>query len=62
MDGAANIWIAALGPGIANIGEMQGDNQFYQNQVAKTAAYLLGLDYSNEREVGEVLYEILISL
>lgn len=59
--GAENIWIAAMGPGIDDIGEMPGENQFYQNQVAKTAAYLLGLTYSNEREVGEILQEIMIS-
>ena len=54
--GSNEIWIAALGPNILAKGELKTDAQFFQNQVAKTVAALLGFDYENEKEeVGKVL-------
>lgn len=52
---AGQIWIAALGPDIKALGEVMVEQQLYQNQVAKTVATLLGLDYQNEKKVGEAL-------
>jgi hypothetical protein len=34
---------------------MKGEQQLYQNQVAKTLAALLGLNYSNQKTIGEVI-------
>lgn len=55
IEGADAIWFAVLGPDTKPLGEMKTAGQFYQNQVAKTAAAFLGLDYTNERDVGAVL-------
>lgn len=57
VEGAEAIWIAVLGPDTRSVGEVKAATTYYQNQVAKTAAALLGLDYSNEREVGAVIEE-----
>lgn len=56
---AGQIWIAALGPGIKALGEVRESQQLHQNQLAKTAAFLLGLRYEPEREAGAVLPEVL---
>lgn len=45
VDGAAQIWLAAIGPGIAASGEVKAAAQLYQGQVAATIAVLLGLRY-----------------
>jgi hypothetical protein len=42
--GAGHIWFAAIGPGIRAAGELQKDGSWYQNQVAATALYGLGLN------------------
>ncbi len=44
IDGAENIWFAAMGPGVAPLGERSGVGAT-QGQYAATAAALLGLDY-----------------
>ncbi len=49
------IWIAVIGPDTPALGEMKNANQLYQNQVAKTAAAFLGLDYQNEPKPGAVI-------
>jgi hypothetical protein len=53
--GADQIWFAVIGPDTEAKGEMKEDVQYYQNQVAKTAAAFLGIDYTNEKKVGEVV-------
>lgn len=59
-EGSNSIWIAAIGPGIKALGEVKEPMQLWQNQVAKTAAALLGFDYENDREeVGKVIESIL---
>lgn len=55
IEGADAIWFAVLGPDTKPLGEVKTAGQFYQNQVAKTAAAFLGLEYTNEREAGAVL-------
>lgn len=49
------IWIAVLGPDTPPLGEVKTDSQLYQNQIAKTIAAALGVNYTNERPVGEVI-------
>ncbi len=49
------IWITFLGPDTPAIGEVKNSDQLYQNQIAKTLAAFLGLNYTNERKPGEVI-------
>ena len=51
--GSAQIWLAMLGSGVAPIGEMQDVKTIYQNQVAATAAFLLGQEFITQRRTGE---------
>jgi len=53
------IWIAAIGPDTEALGEMKNNNQLYQNQIAKTLASFLGLDYVNEPKPGEVISTVI---
>jgi hypothetical protein len=54
--GADQIWFAVLGPDTAPSGEQKTSGQIYQNQVAKTAAAFLGVDYGNDQKrVGDVV-------
>ena len=55
IKGADEIWIAVLGPDTPALGEINGCKQLYQNQVAKTAARFLSVDYTNTKEVGEAI-------
>ncbi|ARA94488.1 MAG: phosphoglyceromutase [Bacteroidetes bacterium] len=55
VPGATAIWVAVLGPDTPARGELEQAGPYYQNQVARTVAALLGLDYTNERPVGEAL-------
>jgi hypothetical protein len=49
------IWFAFLGPDTEALGEMSTNTQLYQNQVAKTLAAFLNLNYTNERTPGEII-------
>jgi hypothetical protein len=53
--GAGQIWFAVLGPDTPALGEVKTPMQLYQNQAAKTAAAFLGVPYSNEKPVGDVI-------
>lgn len=55
---ADQIWIAVLGPDSPALGEVKSSDQLYQNQVAKTLAVLLGLDYKNEKPVGAAIKNV----
>lgn len=54
IEGADQIWFAVIGPDTPALGVVES-GQYYQNQIAKTAATLLGYDYKNEQQVGEVV-------
>lgn len=47
VDGAAEIWMAVLGPDTPALGEVQGGERLFQHQVAATVALLLGVDYDD---------------
>lgn len=53
IDGAEEVWMAAMGPGIPALGEVSEPMQLYQNQIAATVAALLGVVYESELPVGE---------
>jgi Sulfatase len=55
MPFADEIWFAFLGPDTPPTGEMKGEQQLYQNQVAKTLATFLGLNYASEKPVGQIV-------
>lgn len=49
-------WIALLGvPSATTKGEQKVPAQYYQNQIAKTCASLLGIDYKNSQPVGDAI-------
>ncbi len=52
VDGAREIWFAVLGPDTPALGEVHAGEEFFQDQVAATAAAFLGLDYAAEFDVG----------
>ncbi len=49
------MWLGAVGPGIAATGEQTGGSILFQNQVAATMARLLGYTYTAEQPVGPPL-------
>jgi predicted AlkP superfamily pyrophosphatase or phosphodiesterase len=51
---ADQIWFAVLGPDTPATGEMKGESQYYQNQIAKTLAAFLGLNFNAEK-TGDVV-------
>ncbi|MGC1241238.1 MAG: alkaline phosphatase family protein [Chryseosolibacter sp.] len=53
--GAGQIWFAVMGPDTPPTGEQKGAGQLHQNQVAKTAAAFLGVEYKNRKAVGDVV-------
>lgn len=54
--GSNAIWMAVLGPDTPALGEIKIEQQLWQNQIAKTAAAILGLDYTNDYEtVGSII-------
>lgn len=55
INGADQIWFAAIGPDTPPAGEQTSAGQLYQNQVAKTAADFLGVLYSSDKKVGEAI-------
>lgn len=58
---ADEIWFAFIGPDTPELGEVKKVQQLNQNQIAKTLAALLGMDYNNEREVGATIVSVLKS-
>jgi len=56
--GSDAIWFAVIGPDTPALGEMKTNGQWWQNQLAKTAAAFLGMDYTNKQEVGKVVSEV----
>jgi hypothetical protein len=55
IGGADQIWLAIIGPDTPPNGEQKNSMQLYQNQVAKSAAAFLGIEYANEKKVGDVV-------
>lgn len=60
--GSNSIWLAVIGPDTPPLGELKTKGQYWQNQLAKTAAAFLGLDYHSEQEeVGKVITSMFTS-
>ncbi|MCQ0112616.1 alkaline phosphatase family protein [Zhouia amylolytica] len=54
-------WFAALGPGIPTLGEVSEENQIYQDQIAQTAAHILGMTFKANHPVGERIEGVYLS-
>jgi len=53
--GSDAIWLAVIGPDTPALGAVNENGQLFQNQIAKTVAAFLGLDYENVQKVGAVI-------
>jgi hypothetical protein len=49
VDGADQVWLGALGPGVPALGERTDTGLVTQAQVASTIAHLLGFDWNAQR-------------
>ena len=52
------IWLAAMGPGVATSGEQSKGPVLFQNQIAATLARLLGFDFKSDHPVGKPIDSI----
>jgi hypothetical protein len=55
VNGANQIWIAVMSPDTPALGEVKSPDQLYQNQIAKTAAALLGVEYDAKAAGKEIV-------
>ncbi len=53
--GSDQIWFAAIGPRTKQLGEIKTLGQHYQNQIARTVAALLGVNYTSDGKAGAVI-------
>jgi len=51
--------MAVIGPDTKPLGEVKGEYQLYQNQIANTLAAFLGLSYTNEAAEGAAVKTML---
>lgn len=58
IENANQIWFAVMGPDTSPTGE-KNNGQFYQNQIAKTLAGFLGLDYVGTSKVGDTVVSMM---
>lgn len=56
---ASQIWMTIIGPDTPPLGEVKGESQYYQNQLASTLTMLLGIEYKNEKKPGPPISSIL---
>ena len=59
INAADQIWMGVIGPDTPAKGEIKGECQFYQNQVAQTMAAFLGLRFKSDKTIGEAMYSML---
>lgn len=58
VEGANQIWCAAMGPDIKSVGEMKNSNQLYQKNFAQTIANLMGYRFTATHPVAEAISSI----
>jgi hypothetical protein len=59
IEGADQIWLAALGAGIEPRGEIKTDEQLYQAQIAQTIAKLLGYTFKADQPIENSIDQLL---
>ncbi len=55
VKGSSQTWLAIIGPQLKKFGEMKGENQIYQEQVAQTIANLVGKNFESDRAVAPAI-------
>lgn len=58
IEGADQIWIAVMGPGIPPNGEIKKSGQLYQKQIAQTISSLLGFTFTASHPIAEPIGQI----
>ena len=51
--------MAAIGPDTPALGEVKTEGQLFQNQLAKTAAKLLGYEFENGKPIGATIGQMI---
>jgi len=59
INAADQIWMGVIGPDTPGKGEVKGECQYYQNQVAQTMAAFLGLQFKSDKAVGDAMFTML---
>jgi hypothetical protein len=59
IEGADQIWFAAIGPNTPSSGENKTETQLYQKQFAQTIAKLMGYTFLAEHPVGEEIKSVI---
>lgn len=59
IEGADEIWFAAIGPNTPALGEIKKPSQFYQKQFAQTIAKLLGVTFTANHPIAEEIKEVI---
>lgn len=59
MPKADEIWFAFLGPDTPALGEVKSNQQLYQSQVASTLSGLLGIEYKNDPQPGDIIPSVI---
>lgn len=55
IEDAYQIWFAVMGPKVKPLGEIKANQQWYQKQLAQTAASLVGQKFTAEHPVGDAI-------
>jgi hypothetical protein len=55
IEGASEMWIAAIGPSVKPVGEARTKNQVYQGQIAGTIAKMLGYEFKPAHKILEAI-------
>ena len=55
------IWFVAMGPDTKPLGDITKPGQLYQNQVAKTIARFLGMNFTTRHPIGEPIHSVLLN-
>jgi len=48
ISGSSQTWLAVIGPGIKPAGEIKEEGQFFQQQMARTIAGIVGMEFNRE--------------
>jgi len=57
--GSDEVWLAIMGPDTKPGGEMKNSKTITTNQIAKTAAYFLGIEYKNTHKIGDIIEDVI---
>jgi hypothetical protein len=58
VPGASEIWLAVLGPSFVSKGEVKGNMQLYQKQLAQSIAKMIGLTFVSSHPIADEIKEI----